>query len=745
MKPEPSILFPPFRLDVVNERLEHGSQTIALRPKTFAVLRYLLGRSGQLVTKEELLDAVWPDTRVSDAGLKDYVQEIRKALGDDARTPRFVETVHRRGYRFIGKVVSDQLSVVSQTEVASRQEQPQVQDLESGIQIQEESEDEGEKLVSLSPKSQALDLWGEHWQRGALAVVGLLLLMMAATGIRKLFPHSSLSSSVPAEEMLALPLPDTPSIVVLPLVNLSDDPQQEYFSDGLTEDLTSTLSRVPGLFVIARNSAFTYKGKAVRVQEISKELGVRYVLEGSVRKADGQVRVATQLIDAITGYQLWTEHYDRPLQDIFALQDEIVQKIVTTLELQLTLSEQGFQLRKRTDSLEAYDYFLRGVEIFWGLTKEANIQARQMLEKAIKLDPNYALAYVALGSTYYTEYTWQWSQDPQTLERAFELAQKAVALDDSLPEAHGLLGWVYMKRQQPEQAIVEGERAITVDPNNANGYARLAEVLTYTGRPEEAVGLMKKAMRLNPRYPVWYLFTLGAAYRLTGQFAEAVAAQRQVLSRSPNFFFAYTELAFSYLWQWSFQLSDDPQNLEQALAAAQRAITLNDSALWTHATLGYVYLVQKQYEQAVAEMEGAVALARNSANDYAILAEMLSYAGRPEEAIELAEKATRLSSPQVGEPFFSLGCAYHLAGRFEEAVAPLERFVLRHPQDRLGHLHLAAVYSELGREKEAQAEVAELLRLCPGYSLEVMRQRWPYKDPVMLERHLAALRKAGLK
>src|SRR5262249_40898484 len=231
----------------------------------------------------------------------------------------------------------------------------------------------------------------------------------------------------------SLPLSDKPSIVVLPFVNLSSDPEQEYFSDGITEDLTSSLSQLSGLFVIARNSAFAYKGKAVKVQEVSRELGVRYVLEGSVRKAGNRVRITAQLIDATTGYHLWSERYDRELQDIFALQDEIVQKIVTTLKLQLTLQEQGYSVRKRTDNLEAYDAFLRGLEYRWRYTKEANAQARQMFEKAVALDPQYAEAYAWLSGSYYLEWVFRFSADPQTLERALALAQQAVALDDSLP------------------------------------------------------------------------------------------------------------------------------------------------------------------------------------------------------------------------------------------------------------------------------------------------------------------------
>src|SRR5439155_4431640 len=254
--------------------------------------------------------------------------------------------------------------------------------------------------------------------------------------------------------------------------NVSDDPEQEYFSDGLTEDLTTDLSQLSGLFVIARNSAFTYKGKAVKIQEISRELGVQYVLEGSVRRSDSQVRINAQLIDVTTGSHLWGERYDRPLQDIFTVQNEIVQKIVTTLKLQLTLQEQGYTVRKRTDNLEAYDYFLRGVAYFWRFTPQTNARARQMFEKAIELDPQYAEAYAWLGWTYHAERTFGWSADPQTMERELALAQQALALDDSLAGAHTLLSFVYVEKHQYNQAIAEGNRAIALDPNDAIIYAK---------------------------------------------------------------------------------------------------------------------------------------------------------------------------------------------------------------------------------------------------------------------------------
>jgi TolB-like protein/class 3 adenylate cyclase/Flp pilus assembly protein TadD len=543
----------------------------------------------------------------------------------------------------------------------------------------------------------------------------------------------------------ALPLPDKPSIVVLPFDNMSGDPQQDYFSNGITEVLTSDLSRISSLFVIARNTAFTYKGKSVNVQDVGKELGVRYVLEGSVQKAADQVRIVAQLVDTITGGHLWSQRYDRPLKDIFALQDEIVQKIVTTLKLQLTLWEKGSLVRKHTDNLEAYDYVLRGVEYFGRFTKEANAQARQMSEKALALDPQYAEAYAWLGQTYWMEWNQRWSADPQTLERALALAQRATALDDSLPIAHSLLSFVYAQQQQYDQAVAEGEQAIALDPNNADSYASQANVLNWAGRPEEALRAVDQAMRLNPRYPPWYLFEVGFSYRLAGRYAEAIDATKEAISRGPNFLPSYVTLADSYLWQWVAQQSPAAQTLEPAVAVGQRALALNDSWHMNHLALGYIYLYQQQYEQALAELERAVALGPTEARSYAALAEVLSRVGRSEDALKAAAQALRLKSNFVDDHLASVGIAYAVAGHYEEAVAPLQRFLSRYPNRLDIHLTLAAVYTELGQAAEAQAEAAEVLRLNPKFSLEVHKQRAPIKDPAALERHIAALRKAGLK
>jgi tetratricopeptide (TPR) repeat protein len=476
-------------------------------------------------------------------------------------------------------------------------------------------------------------------------------------------------------------------------------------------------------------------------------MGVRYVLEGSVQKADQRVRITVQLIEATTGYHLWSEQYDRPLQDLFALQDEIVQKIATTLRLQLTLEETGWIVRKHTNNLEAYDAFLRGAEQYDRRTKEANVRARQMFEKAIALDPKYADAYALLSLAYATASRFQWSADPQDLGRALDAAQKALALDDSLPVAYSVLSFLYTERKQYDQALAAAERAVALDPNNADGYAFQADVLNVAlSRPADALPFIERAMRLNPHYPPWYLIESGFAYRLTGRYAEAIVTLKELVRRSPTFTHAYNNLSASYLWQWRSQQSLPAQaTLDEALTTAQQALALKDPLDWNYMVLGYVYLYQQQYEQALMEMEKVVTLAPQEAFGYAARAEVLSRMGKTEEALEDVAQALRLQSDAGVQYLESVGIAYAVAGRYEEAQDPLQRFLRHYPNLLPVHLLLAAVYSELGQTAEAQKEAAEVLRLNPKFSLEVHKQRMPIKDPAVLERHLAALRKAGLK
>jgi adenylate cyclase len=582
-----------------------------------------------------------------------------------------------------------------------------------------------------------------HW-----VAVGLVLLVGVITATWYL-AHSPLSPQSPALRTeaapAALPLPDKPSIVVLPFTNMSDDPKQEYFSDGITEDITTDLSRLSSLFVISRNSAFTYKGKATKVQAISREMGVQYVLEGSVQRTDNHMRITAQLIDATNDRHLWAERYDRPLKDIFAVQDEIRQKIVFALKVKLTPEEQERFKQARTNNLEAYDYLLRGLEAFYRTTNEDNLQARQMFEKAIELDSQYGVAYALVAATYYLESLWGWSKDAHTLEDGLAMARRAIALDETLPLGYGILGMIYAAQKQYEHALAESERAIALDPNNADSYQQRAEVLNLTGKPEEALHAVQQAIRLSPRATGGSLINLGLAYFLLGRYTDAISTLNSLLVRYPNWLSAYPLLSLSYVQQWNFQLTQDPQMLGLALAAAQRAVALNNSYVQAHFTLGIVYLFQRQYEQAIAESERAIALDPNVAGGYAALAETLSRVGRSDEALQMAAEALRRKALAPDFHLAFVGSAYYLAGKPAEAIAPLKQYVARYPNTLGPHLNLAAAYSELGKEAEAQAEAAEVLRINPQFSLEVHKQRMPIKDPAVLERQLAALRKAGLK
>jgi len=384
------------------------------------------------------------------------------------------------------------------------------------------------------------------WRKMALSAILIVVVVAGALVGRYLYHRQGAQIEPASSDKMVFPLPDKPSIAVLPFENLSGDPEQEYFSDGITEDIITDLSKISGLFVIARHSVFTYKGKAIKIAKVGQELGVRHVLEGSVRKANGRVRITAQLVDATTEGHLWAERYDRDLKDIFALQDEVTQKIVAALAVKLTEDEKKRLERKYTDNMEAYDFYLQGSEYQNRYTKETNVQARIMFERAIDLDPEFAAAYGWLGFTHFHEWTFGWSKNPQSLELAFELAQRTLDLDDSLPLGHHLLGKVYSRKKQHEKAIAELKKAIALSPNSADGLVGLGYILNFAGRPEEAIGLVKKAMRLNPMYPAYYLWELGHAYFITGRYEEAIETLKRVLDRNSNFMPAHVFLAASY-------------------------------------------------------------------------------------------------------------------------------------------------------------------------------------------------------
>jgi adenylate cyclase len=298
------------------------------------------------------------------------------------------------------------------------------------------------------------------------------------------------------------PLPDEPSIVVLPFANLSGDPEQEYFSDGITEDLTTELARNPFLFVISRNSAFTYKGKSVKVEDVGRELGVLYVLEGSVRKAGGRVRVTAQLIDATTGGHLWSERYDRDLSEILALQSEISQEIQAAVGAEVAQAERERVARRPTRSLSAAEITWKAVYHFIRGTRKDNQEARHLFERAVELDPGFAPAHAWLGGTYWGEFASGWSRDPKLLDRAEELGRRAIALDPLHPIGYMAVGWAHYLRGDSAEAIAAAERAIEVAPSFDSGHALRGMALAREGRLVEATRSIRQALRLSPRSPV---------------------------------------------------------------------------------------------------------------------------------------------------------------------------------------------------------------------------------------------------
>ena len=335
-------------------------------------------------------------------------------------------------------------------------------------------------------------------------------------------------------QRVAPPLPDKPSIAVLPFENMTGDPRQEYFTDGFTEQIITSLSKIPALFVISRNSTFSYKGKPVKVQQVGEELGVRYVLEGSVQKSSNRIRINVQLIDAIPGQHVWAESYDRDLKDIFSLQDEVILKITSAMSVNLTAGEQARAWAEGTKSLEAYLKLMQGREYLRKGNRESNALARRTAEEAIALDPKYAEAYALLGATHMNDVYLGTSRPKDSIAKAIELTQKALAMNGSLAEARSRLGVLYSWSGRYDEGIAEAERGVELDPNSGQANFLLAQVLRYAGKSKEAIPVIRKAMRLEPIPPDIYVQNLALVYFQTGDCKEAIAACEKGLKRDPD-------------------------------------------------------------------------------------------------------------------------------------------------------------------------------------------------------------------
>jgi adenylate cyclase len=373
----------------------------------------------------------------------------------------------------------------------------------------------------------------KQWQKVALAVAIALLQVFVGLAVKKYMdpPGSSPGIFAFLTEKKALPLPDKSSIAVLPFENMTGDPKQEYFTDGFTEQIITSLSKIPALFVISRNSSFTYKGKPVKVQKVSKELGVRYVLEGSIQKSGDRIRINVQLIDAISGQHVWAESYDRDLKDIFGLQDEVILKIASGMSVNLTAGEQARGWAEGTKSLEAYLKLIQGREYINMGNRESIALARRMAGEAIALDPKYADAYALLGATHMNDVFLGTSRPKDSIAKAIELTQKALAMNDSLADARSRLGVLYSWSGRYDEGIAEAERGVELDPNSGRANFYLALVLRYAGKSKEAIPVIQKTLRLEPIAPDIYVQNLALVHFQTGDCKEALAACEKGLKR----------------------------------------------------------------------------------------------------------------------------------------------------------------------------------------------------------------------
>ena len=328
---------------------------------------------------------------------------------------------------------------------------------------------------------------------------------------------------------------DKPSIAVLAFNNMSGDPEQEYFSDGISEDIITDLSKLSELLVIARNSTFTYKGKPVDVKQVGRDLGVRYVLEGSVRKAGNRIRVTGQLIDAESGTHIWADRFDRDLNDIFAVQDELTREIIAALKVKLTLGKKERLMRRNTIDEEAYDFYLRGRERAWLNTRSGNVEARSLLERAVAINPDFAAAHAFIGFTHVNDYINGWAEVPeQSLQIGLEIAERAVQLDEAEPQGHYVLAVALGFNRQIDRGLAEARRCVALAPSFAQGHHTIARFLTLSGDPAGAISTLDAYMRLDPLYPDMALHFLAEARFSLEQFDEAVTALKQRLGRSPD-------------------------------------------------------------------------------------------------------------------------------------------------------------------------------------------------------------------
>ena len=469
-------VFEDYALDLDRRELTRNSEAIAIGPKVFDLLSFLVRNRERVVSKDEVLDAVWSGRIVSESTLTSHINAVRKSVGDSGGTQHLIRTVARKGFRFVGDV----------------KESPAL----SGSNVPEAT-----------------------------------------------------AASHPAPSPLPS-LPDNPSIAALPFENWSGDPEQDYFADGMVEDIITALSRIRWLFVIARNSSFTYKGRAVDVKQVGRELGVRYVLEGSVRKVGSRVRITGQLIDTASGAHLWADRFDGNLDDIFELQDQLATSVVGAIAPQLERAEIERAKRKPTESLDAYDYYLRGMAHFHRRTRTGVEDALPLFTKATELDPGFASAYAMAGWCYFWRKVNGWMIDrPREIAEGTRLARRAVEFggDDAVALARSGHALVHLTGDV-DGGIALIDRALTLNPNLASAWFLDGFVRIWSGEPDEAIECFSRAMRLSPLDPELFRVQAGIAlaHLLARRFDEASSWAEKAFRDLPSFLIVVATIAASH-------------------------------------------------------------------------------------------------------------------------------------------------------------------------------------------------------
>ena len=487
-------------------RLERENDVVKLEPRVAELLLFMAMRPGESISRSNLMDALWPNMVVGDEALSNAVNKLRKALGDDHHDPLFIETIPKVGYRLIAAVGIPEPSKATPDVVAE------------------------------SPPSEMSRL--RAWR---LPLVAALMIVVISIYLIYQTYGPQIQEETASQDVVY-------SLAVMPFESLGDDPVQLNLADGLTEDLITDFSRLSNMLVISGTSTNHYRGKDISPQTLAEELGVDFILKGNVRRIGDKIRVNAQLIDAKNGYNRWAERYDKGVEEIFAVQNDVTNSILTSFDLKPPSQEMERVDRAATSNLLAYDYFLEGQRLSKIQTKESHEEARVAYRKAIDADPGYGRAYGALAYLMSVSYRRGWTDTPtETIDRAVQLGKQGVELDDTIPQTYWSLGFAYLMKRDFEKAEQALQDAIRIAPSYADGYGLLALIKNNQGEPEKAIEYIRKGMRLNPFFTWDYYFNLGRAYYTMGRYEEAIEYLLKAKERNENVIQIRLILAASYV------------------------------------------------------------------------------------------------------------------------------------------------------------------------------------------------------